>query len=63
MIHHDQRATMDSKVPLETKSSTLRGVAAFGDDLAFHIAREKFPHVSPPDDAPVKLTKPNGMKL
>ena len=42
----------------------LRGVAAFEDDLAFHIARKKIPHVSLQDDgAPVKPTKPNGMKL
>ncbi|KAI0253210.1 UDP-N-acetylglucosamine diphosphorylase [Lactifluus subvellereus] len=41
----------------------LRGVAAFEDDLAFHIARKKIPHASLPDGAPVKPTKPNGMKL
>ncbi|KAI0297550.1 UDP-N-acetylglucosamine diphosphorylase [Multifurca ochricompacta] len=41
----------------------LRGVAAFEDDLAFHIARKKIPHVSLPDGASVKPTKPNGMKL
>jgi UDP-N-acetylglucosamine/UDP-N-acetylgalactosamine diphosphorylase len=41
----------------------LRGVAAFEDDLAFHIARKKIPHVSLSDGATVKPTKPNGMKL
>jgi len=41
----------------------LRGVATFEDDLAFHIARKKIPHVSQPDGVPVKPTKPNGMKL
>ena len=41
----------------------LRGVAAFEDDLAFHIARKKIAHVSLPDGAPLKPTKPNGMKL
>jgi len=41
----------------------LRGVAGFEDELAFHIARKKIPHVSLPDGAPVKPTKPNGMKL
>ena len=41
----------------------LRGVAAFEDDLAFHIARKKIPHVSLSDGASIKPTKPNGMKL
>jgi len=41
----------------------LRGVAAFKDDLAFHTARKKIPHVSLPDGAPIKPAKPNGMKL
>jgi UDP-N-acetylglucosamine/UDP-N-acetylgalactosamine diphosphorylase len=41
----------------------LRGVAAFEDDLAFHIARKKIPHVVLPEGTPVKPTKPNGMKL
>lgn len=41
----------------------LRAVAAFEDDLAFHIARKKIPHVSLPDGELVKPTKPNGMKL
>ncbi|KAH9958897.1 nucleotide-diphospho-sugar transferase [Lactifluus volemus] len=38
----------------------LRGVASFGDDL---VARQKNPHMALLDGTPVKLTKPNGMKL
>ncbi|KAH9958899.1 nucleotide-diphospho-sugar transferase, partial [Lactifluus volemus] len=41
----------------------LRSVASFEDDLAFHIARKKIPHVALPDGTSVKPTKPNGMKL
>lgn len=41
----------------------LRRVAAFEDDLAFHIARKKIPHVALPTGAPVKPSSPNGMKL
>ena len=41
----------------------LRGVAAFEDDLAFHIARKKIPHVALHDGAAVKPSTPNGMKL
>jgi UDP-N-acetylglucosamine/UDP-N-acetylgalactosamine diphosphorylase len=38
-------------------------VAAFIEDLVFHIACKKIPHVSLLDGAPIKPTKPNGMKL
>jgi len=41
----------------------LRGVSAFEEDLAFHIARKKIPHVSLTDGASIKPSKPNGMKL
>ena len=41
----------------------LRGVAAFEDDLALHIARKKIPHVELTTGAPVKPSSPNGMKL
>lgn len=41
----------------------LRGVAAFEEDLAFHIARKKIPHVELPSGASVKPSTPNGMKL
>jgi UDP-N-acetylglucosamine/UDP-N-acetylgalactosamine diphosphorylase len=41
----------------------LPGVALFEDDLAFHIARRKIPHVALPAGTPVKPTKLNGMKL
>jgi UDP-N-acetylglucosamine/UDP-N-acetylgalactosamine diphosphorylase len=41
----------------------LRSVERFEDDLAFHIARKKIPHVSLPDGASIKPSKPNGMKL
>ncbi|KAH9958174.1 nucleotide-diphospho-sugar transferase, partial [Lactifluus volemus] len=41
----------------------LRSVASFKDNLAFHIARKKIPHVALPDGTSVKPTKPNGMKL
>jgi len=41
----------------------LRGVAKFEEDLAFHIARKKIPHVELPTGTPVKPSTPNGMKL
>jgi UDP-N-acetylglucosamine/UDP-N-acetylgalactosamine diphosphorylase len=41
----------------------LRGVAAFEEDLAFHIARKKIPHVELTSGASVKPSTPNGMKL
>ncbi|KAI9453572.1 nucleotide-diphospho-sugar transferase [Lactarius psammicola] len=41
----------------------LRRVAEFEEDLAFHIARKKIPHVALPTGAPVKPSTPNGMKL
>lgn len=40
----------------------LEGVAAFEEDLAFHIARKKIPYVDE-KGATVKPGKPNGMKL
>ncbi|KAI0778976.1 nucleotide-diphospho-sugar transferase [Trametes elegans] len=41
----------------------LRGVQAFEDELAFHIARKKIAHVDLASGAPVKPAAPNGMKL
>ncbi|KAF7799223.1 hypothetical protein EIP86_010455 [Pleurotus ostreatoroseus] len=41
----------------------LESVAAFEDDLAFHIARKKIAHVDLATGAQVKPAKPNGMKL
>ncbi|KAH9897757.1 nucleotide-diphospho-sugar transferase [Cubamyces lactineus] len=41
----------------------LRSVEAFEDELAFHIARKKIPHVDLASGAAVKPAKPNGMKL
>jgi UDP-N-acetylglucosamine pyrophosphorylase len=42
----------------------LRGVASFEDNLTFHIARKKILHMPPARwYTPVKLTKPNGMKI
>ncbi|KAI0275228.1 nucleotide-diphospho-sugar transferase [Gloeopeniophorella convolvens] len=41
----------------------LRGVEAFEEELAFHIARKKIAHVALADGAAVKPAKPNGMKL
>jgi UDP-N-acetylglucosamine/UDP-N-acetylgalactosamine diphosphorylase len=41
----------------------LRGVAKFEEDLAFHIARKKIPHVELATGASVKPSTPNGMKL
>ncbi|KAI0050557.1 nucleotide-diphospho-sugar transferase [Auriscalpium vulgare] len=40
----------------------LHDVEVFENDLAFHIARKKIPHVGA-DGTIVKPTKPNGMKL
>ncbi|CAK5280641.1 unnamed protein product [Mycena citricolor] len=41
----------------------LNKVEAFEDDLAFHIARKKIPHVDLESGQVVKPTKPNGMKM
>ncbi|OJT08992.1 UDP-N-acetylhexosamine pyrophosphorylase [Trametes pubescens] len=41
----------------------LRSVAAFEDELAFHIARKKIAHVDTATGAAVKPATPNGMKL
>jgi UDP-N-acetylglucosamine/UDP-N-acetylgalactosamine diphosphorylase len=40
----------------------LNKVEAFEDELAFHIARKKIPHVNDAGDF-IKPSKPNGMKL
>ena len=41
----------------------LRGVSKFEEDLAFHIARKKIPHVDLSSGAAIKPSTPNGMKL
>ncbi|KDR85712.1 hypothetical protein GALMADRAFT_84797 [Galerina marginata CBS 339.88] len=41
----------------------LNQVESFEDDLAFHIARKKIPHVDLETGEYVKPSKPNGMKL
>ncbi|KAI0323003.1 nucleotide-diphospho-sugar transferase [Amylostereum chailletii] len=41
----------------------LKEVEAFEDQLAFHIARKKIPHVDFATGKSVKPTSPNGMKL
>jgi UDP-N-acetylglucosamine/UDP-N-acetylgalactosamine diphosphorylase len=41
----------------------LNKVEAFEEELAFHIARKKIPHVDLESGEAVKPTKPNGMKL
>lgn len=41
----------------------LHDVEKFEDELAFHIARKKIPHVSLETGEVVKPAKPNGMKL
>lgn len=41
----------------------LNGVAEFEEDMAFHIARKKIPHVDLENGSLVKPTKPNGLKL
>ncbi|KAF8971703.1 nucleotide-diphospho-sugar transferase [Flammula alnicola] len=41
----------------------LHRVESFEDDLAFHIARKKIPHVDLESGESVKPSKPNGMKL
>ncbi|KAL0951609.1 hypothetical protein HGRIS_008289 [Hohenbuehelia grisea] len=41
----------------------LNKVESFEEDLAFHIARKKIPHVDLETGQVVKPTKPNGMKL
>jgi UDP-N-acetylglucosamine/UDP-N-acetylgalactosamine diphosphorylase len=41
----------------------LNQVEAFEEELAFHIARKKIPHVDLETGAAVKPSKPNGMKL
>ncbi|KAF5352769.1 hypothetical protein D9756_005898 [Leucocoprinus leucothites] len=41
----------------------LRRVESFEDELAFHIARKKIPHVDLESGQIVKPAKPNGMKL
>ncbi|OBZ79268.1 UDP-N-acetylhexosamine pyrophosphorylase [Grifola frondosa] len=44
-------------------SAFLHSVAAFEEELAFHIARKKIPHVDLASGQAVKPGKPNGMKL
>ncbi|KAJ6609399.1 nucleotide-diphospho-sugar transferase [Mycena sp. CBHHK59/15] len=41
----------------------LNKVEAFEEQLAFHIARKKIPHIDLESGEAVKPTKPNGMKL
>jgi len=41
----------------------LNRVESFEDELAFHIARKKIPHVNLETGESVKPSKPNGMKL
>lgn len=41
----------------------LRSTEQFEDELAFHIARKKIPHVDLSSGETVKPSKPNGMKL
>jgi UDP-N-acetylglucosamine/UDP-N-acetylgalactosamine diphosphorylase len=41
----------------------LNEVESFEDDLAYHIARKKIPHVDLESGESVKPSKPNGMKL
>lgn len=41
----------------------LHSVESFEDQMAFHIARKKIPHVDIESGQLVKPTKPNGMKL
>ncbi|KAF9454196.1 UDP-N-acetylglucosamine diphosphorylase [Macrolepiota fuliginosa MF-IS2] len=41
----------------------LKRVESFEDELAFHIARKKIPHVDLGSGQSVKPSKPNGMKL
>lgn len=41
----------------------LKGVESFEDELAFHIARKKIPHIDLESGQLVKPSKPNGMKL
>jgi UDP-N-acetylglucosamine/UDP-N-acetylgalactosamine diphosphorylase len=41
----------------------LNRVAEFEEDMAFHIARKKIPHVDMSTGSLVKPTKPNGLKL
>ena len=41
----------------------LEGVKGFEDELAYHIARKKIPHVQIPTGGFVKPIQPNGMKL
>lgn len=41
----------------------LESVESFEEELAFHIARKKIPHVDLETGETVKPTKPNGMKL
>ncbi|RPD82290.1 nucleotide-diphospho-sugar transferase [Lentinus tigrinus ALCF2SS1-7] len=44
-------------------TSMLKNVESFEEDLAFHIARKKIPHVNLESGESVKPAKPNGMKL
>ncbi len=44
-------------------TSFLKDVESFEEELAFHIARKKIPHVDLTTGETVKPTKPNGMKL
>ena len=41
----------------------LKEVESFEDELAFHIARKKIPHVDMSTGDLIKPSKPNGMKL
>ena len=44
-------------------TSMLKNVESFEEELAFHIARKKIPHVDLASGESVKPAKPNGMKL
>lgn len=41
----------------------LKSIESFEDQMAFHIARKKIPHVNMETGESVKPSKPNGMKL
>lgn len=41
----------------------LSRVAEFEDDMAFHIARKKIPHIDITSGSLIKPSKPNGLKL
>lgn len=41
----------------------LNSIESFEDQMPFHIARKKIPHIDMETGQPIKPTKPNGMKL